>query len=528
MAALTGSVLIDLLLAVASLLCFAYWFITSNDDYWDKRGVPNTKKGLIRQTLLGQLSQGDRMKQMYKEFAGERYFGFFQVRKEGLIIRDPKLINLILVKDFSHFQDRPSQPKHDPISKSLFGLKGRMWRALRYKLTPTFTTGKLRGMFEQVSKCGDNMMKTIEKHSPTEGLETKNLLFEFTLDVISSCAFGVQYHPDSAEFKEFKLFVEKAFAFSPFKLLKLALMLLAPKVAEFFKMSTTPGGTRSYFINLTKATIKYRKDNNIQRNDYFQLLLTLKEQEESGKEMGLSMSDATEEDAVVNQMQYTGESNESCDTSEKLFSEEVISANTFIFLIAGSETVARTISFVLFSLTQHPEIQQRLQEEVDSVLAKHGHWSYEAIRSLTYLDQVVQETQRMYPIIPMLVRECIQPYKVPDSDLTIEKGVIVMIPVVALHHDPQYYPDPEQFKPERFQGNNFKPSSTFLPFGDGPRICIAMRFALMEVKSCVAKVVSQYSVKLHSKTQLPLKFKVRSFVPAVEGDIWLSFEKRRV
>lgn len=72
--------------------------------------------------------------------------------------------------------------------------------------------------------------------------------------------------------------------------------------------------------------------------------------------------------------------------------ENTICANSFIFLTAGSESTANTISFTLLNLTQHPEVQQRVQREVDSVLKQHGGWNYDAIRDLTYMDQVIQGT----------------------------------------------------------------------------------------------------------------------------------------
>ncbi|KAG8288968.1 heme binding [Homalodisca vitripennis] len=114
---------------------------------------------------------------------------------------------------------------------------------------------------------------------------------------------------------------------------------------------------------------------------------------------------------------------------------------------------------------------------------------------MTYLDQSHRGCTRCCP-------HCI-----------IEEGTLVVVPVAALHQDPQYYPDPSQFDPESFEGNNFKPSSTFLPFGDGPKICIAISFAVMEVKACVARIVSQYTVKFSNKTQLPLQFDIPSFLP---------------
>lgn len=84
----------------------------------------------------------------------------------------------------------------------------------------------------------------------------------------------------------------------------------------------------------------------------------------------------------------------------------------------------------------------------------------------------VSETLRLYPVAPMLFRVCTEPYKVPDSSLVIEKGTRVIIPVLSIQTDPDNYESPEVFDPDRFLDNNFKPSGKFLPFGDGPRICI--------------------------------------------------------
>uniref|UniRef100_A0A1B6L2L0 Cytochrome P450 n=1 Tax=Graphocephala atropunctata TaxID=36148 RepID=A0A1B6L2L0_9HEMI len=532
MAVITDSTFVDVLLALIPALYLLYWYITRNDDYWDKRGVPNVKKGLFMDTFIGKRSQMESVMDIYNTFSGQKFAGLFQFKRPVLMVLDPTLINKVLVKDFTYFQDRGAPViKKDMFSRNLFGLRGRVWRALRYKLTPTFTTGKLRGMFEQISKSGDNLVEKIEELSSTKDIakdvDPKNVLFEFTLDVIASCAFGVQFKPNSPDFNKFKAIVDKTFTASPLRFLKFGIVMIAPKIAEFFNITVSSSEAGEYFMNLTKATMKFRKENNIQRNDYFQLLVSLKEQEESGKDMMTHAAPPlTEEDAVINQMQYTEEDGQSLDTSEKLFSDEAISSNSVIFLTAGSETVARAIGFALFELSRHPDIQQKLQQEVDSVLSKHGSWSYEALRDMTYLDQVIQESQRMYPALPSLMRECVRSYKVPDSDLIIEKGVLVLIPVAGLHKDPQYYPDPSQFNPDRFKDNNFKPNSTFLPFGDGPRICIAMRFAVMEVKACVARIIAQYSVQLSDKTQLPLQFDVRSFITSVKGGIILSFEKR--
>lgn len=84
------------------------------------------------------------------------------------------------------------------------------------------------------------------------------------------------------------------------------------------------------------------------------------------------------------------------------------------------------------------------------------------------------ETLRMYGSAPFLIRKCVDPYKIPNTFVTLDKDVQVIIPSYAIHHDPEIYPDPEVFDPERFTEENVKRRHhySFLPFGEGPRMCI--------------------------------------------------------
>ena len=80
----------------------------------------------------------------------------------------------------------------------------------------------------------------------------------------------------------------------------------------------------------------------------------------------------------------------------------------------------------------------------------------------------------MYPPLPMLDRICVKSYRIPGTDVVIDKGCKIVIPTYAVHHDPKYYPEPFEFDPDRFLEDNVKsrPKYTYLPFGDGPRLCI--------------------------------------------------------
>ncbi|KAG8267662.1 hypothetical protein J6590_108599 [Homalodisca vitripennis] len=102
----------------------------------------------------------------------------------------------------------------------------------------------------------------------------------------------------------------------------------------------------------------------------------------------------------------------------------------------------------------------------------------------------------MYASLPFLTRVCTERYQFPGTDLVIEKGVRVNIPTYAIHHDPDIYPDPYKFDPDRFSEENSKDRHhyAFLPFGEGPRICIGMRFGKLQVKVGLAAILSKYQL----------------------------------
>ncbi|XP_046686011.1 probable cytochrome P450 6a13, partial [Homalodisca vitripennis] len=139
-------------------------------------------------------------------------------------------------------------------------------------------------------------------------------------------------------------------------------------------------------------------------------------------------------------------------------------------LTAGSDPTANTITFVLYELAFNPLVQKQLQQEIDLVLQKYGgKMSYESMKDMAYLDLVIQETNRKYSLAGFMRRVCSIPYQIPGTDVVIEKGTKIVIPMHAIHNDPSIYPEPEKFIPERFEGNNHRSNGgKYLPFGDGP------------------------------------------------------------
>ncbi|KAK9754463.1 Cytochrome P450 [Popillia japonica] len=190
------------------------------------------------------------------------------------------------------------------------------------------------------------------------------------------------------------------------------------------------------------------------------------------------------------------------------------------FLLAGYESSNTTISLALYELALNKCIQTKLREEILSNLDAEGDISYDSVNTMEYLDKIVHETLRKYPVFPAIGRTCTKDYKIPNSAVVIEKGVTVIISLSGMHHDPKYFPDPEVFDPERFTTENVRrrPPYTFLPFGEGQRSCIGQRLGLLLVKLGLAYVIRSFEVDVCDETVVPLQFSPKKINLCVEGD----------
>lgn len=118
-------------------------------------------------------------------------------------------------------------------------------------------------------------------------------------------------------------------------------------------------------------------------------------------------------------------------------------------------------------------------------------------------------------------------FKIPGSDLTIPAKTVVIIPTYALHHDPEHYPDPDRFDPERFNATNraSRHSCVYIPFGEGPRICIGMRFGLTQTRAALIKILRSFRLKPGPNTPAQLKGDPKSFLGVPAGAVDLLIER---
>lgn len=131
---------------------------------------------------------------------------------------------------------------------------------------------------------------------------------------------------------------------------------------------------------------------------------------------------------------------------------------------------------------------------------------------------------RKYPPLGLLNRSAVRDYYVPEFDYVIQKGTAVWIPVYALHHDPNLFPNPEQFDINRFSSENIKNRApvSYLPFGDGPRNCVGLRFGIMQARVGLATLILNFDFSVCDETVIPLKIAPEQFIMSPKGGVTLK------
>ncbi len=166
-------------------------------------------------------------------------------------------------------------------------------------------------------------------------------------------------------------------------------------------------------------------------------------------------------------------------------------------MIAGYETTSTALSYIAYVLATHPEEQQKLQEHIDTHFdgeTEHDMPSYDAISNMDYLDMFIRETLRMYPIAPVVIsRQSTEDFHIKGFG-TIPAGTGIAVDIYRLHFDPELWGpvDPHTFYPERFATKRHP--MAWIPFGAGPRNCVGMRFALIELKMTLVRLLKTYSL----------------------------------
>nr|XP_056722611.1 cytochrome P450 3A9-like [Euleptes europaea] len=426
-----------------------------------------------------------------------KVWGIYDGRQPVLSILDPTIIKAVLVKEcYTTFTNRRGVRLVGILENAVSMSKDEQWKRIRTVLSPTFTSGKLKEMFPIIKHYGEilvqNVQKKVERDEP---VAVKDVFGAYSMDVVTSTSFGVNIdsmnNPKDPFVKEIKK-MTKFKAFDPLFILTFACPFLVP-IFRKMNVNLFPNEAVEFF---TRAVGKIREQRQKQgkgaRVDFLQLMID---------------SQGVDSNGVNDHQQSNG-----VDHSFKGLSDIEILAQAIIFIFAGYEPSSNSLGYVAYLLATHPDVQQKLLDEIDSVLPNKAPLTYDAIMQLEYLDMVISETQRLYPLGGRLER--LSKRDVEINGVTILKGMVVIIPPYILHRDPEYWPEPEEFRPERFSKENRENIDpyTYLPFGAGPRNCIGMRFALVAMKVAIAILLQHFSFRTCKETPIPLELNTDVFL----------------
>ncbi|KAF3430496.1 hypothetical protein E2986_13931 [Frieseomelitta varia] len=496
-------------LSLVAVIVAFYYFITRNHNFFKKHGIvhvpPTPLFGNMGSFARRQITMPDFVVKIYQMDPKAKYIGFYEFFTPIIVLRDLDLIKAVTIKNAEQFSDHRPQlnKKVDPmLGGMLFMMNGEQWKDHRNMLSPTFTSSKIKTMFKLMSECASRFAEHLS-NLPEEQRETemKGLLTKYTNDVIASCVYNVSIDSVKEPNNVFYMYGRICTTLATFKK---SLIILAhrnaPWLVELLQLKIVDSHIAKFFYDQVAETVETRQRTGDRRSDILQLFMDNNKKREPGKEMTV----------------------------------QDMANHAFSFFFGGFDTVSSQSCIVAHLLAENPDVHKRLQQEIDETLKNNnGELTYDAVHEMKYLDAVINETLRLYPIATLIERMCVKDFELPparpgDKSFTVKAGMSIWIPVTGIHQDPKYYENPLKFDPDRFYENKtVANSNAFLPFGLGPRMCIGNRFALTEMKVLFSHVLAKCNIRLAPRTITPLQFEKGVFSVTGRNGFWLAIEPRK-
>ncbi|UMM15539.1 hypothetical protein L5515_012947 [Caenorhabditis briggsae] len=494
--------------------------------YWRRRGVPGPLGYPVVGSFLSTIEHTNPQYLQIREWTKQygSVYGYTEGTMKTLIVSEMDLVHQLFVTQYDNFYGRKLNPIQGNPEKddraNLFSAQGYRWKRLRAIASPTFSNNSLRKINLTVEDCAIELLRHIEEQ--TTGGEPINMLQfyqEFTMDVIGRIAMG---QIDSQMFRNPLLNFVKAIFADNRKHIPL-IGGVFPVLAQIFRyfMLKFPFLGAANFIHVHKTMVSAVHNRIAQR--------------EEDKNNGIEPGEPQDFidlflDARAEDVEHFGESNadfskSSSYNNRQLTTMEVVGQCT-VFLIAGFDTTALSLSYSTFLLATHPEIQKKLQEEVD-IECPDSVITFDQLSKLKYMDCVIKETLRLYPLGTLAnSRRCMRATKL--GNVEVEVGTMVQVDTWSLHTDTKVWgDDAKEFKPERWllpETDKISQKGGYIPFGLGPRQCIGMRLANMEEKILLSHILRKYTFKTGKKTDIPLKLHGRATTQP--ESVWMHLVSR--
>ncbi|UMM43552.1 hypothetical protein L5515_019015 [Caenorhabditis briggsae] len=493
----TMGLLVCFVAVFAVIASYFKWIHT----YWKRRGVD----GPVGLPFIGSfydLADKDKprgyiLHEWTKKFGS--IFGYYEGATPVLVVSDVYVLQEIFIKKFDCFYARKNTNRiHGDLECSqeeprvnLFAARGARWKRLRSLASPAFSVRALKQVHNKMENSVLCMIDHMAKHENSAAFNIHEYYQEFTYDVISRLAMGQAY---SEQFNNEGVNIVKKIFMRSNRTLPWYLAVLFPRFQNtvknfFFKHESIRGGDVALLYKFCEKAvydrIKERSANAEQeiendQNDFIDMFLDY-------------YTEAEIEDAEFGT------------TVEKKVTSEDVIGSCFVFLLAGFDTTANALAYASYLLAKNPEKMHKAQQEIDEICTSENI-SYDDIAKLNYLDSIIKEALRIYPVAWFACsRECVKTTTL--GGLVIDKGVRIEADVTALHHSKEIWGEnAEQFVPERWlESSAPRHTMSWIPFGAGPRQCVGMRLGMSEAKTALAHVLRKWSIVAGPETEEQLR-----------------------
>ncbi|KAM0968135.1 hypothetical protein ACFX13_016851 [Malus domestica] len=482
--------------------------------YWGVRRVP----GPPTIPLLGHLPLLAKYGPDVFSVLAEQYgpiFRFHMGRQPLIIVADAELCREVGIKKFKDIPNRsiPAPISASPLhQKGLFFTRDARWSTMRNTILSVYQPSHLASLVPTMQSFIESATEKLHS-SKEEEITFSTLSLGLATDVLGQAAFGVNFglsntHSIGKSIKgednddEVSDFINQhIYSTTQLKMdlsgsLSIILGLLVPILQEPFRQifKRIPG-TMDWKVERTNRKLSGRLDGIVAKR--------MQDRERGSKDFLSVIMNAMESEAV----------------SKNVFTPDYISAVTYEHLLAGSATTAFTLSSIVYLVAGHPEVEKKLLAEIDGFgPPDQMPTAHDLQHKFPYIDQVIKEAMRFYMVSPLVARETSGDVEI--GGYLLPKGTWVWLALGVLAKDPKNFPEPDKFRPERFDPNcqelKQRHPYAFIPFGIGPRSCIGQKFSLQELKLSLIHLYRKYVFRHSPDMEKPLE---------LEYGIVLNFKK---
>nr|XP_023013820.1 cytochrome P450 4c3-like [Leptinotarsa decemlineata] len=410
------------------------------------------------------------MSRLFKKHGKILFVDF--VGKANIFTVDYDFIEFVLGTHYILDKSRDYRFIRNWLGTGLLTSDGPKWKGRRRIATPAFHFSILEQFVEIFEKNGNIMINKLKKEVDKDSIDIYPFITLCALDIICETAMGV---PVDAQLKENSQYVKNVKLMCKIGVLRSTSILknndfFYPLTLDYYREQKAVKQLHEVTNSVIESRMKHLESSGgkVKENT-----------DELGRKKKLAFLD------ILLQSTVDG----------KPLSIEDIREEVDTFMFEGHDTTASAMTFTSFLLAGHPEVQARALEEQTSVFADDllRPATYKDLMEMKYLECVIKESLRIYPSVPLYGRHTHEDVNYKGN--VIPKGTDIIIFDYGILHDPEIYPDPEKFDPSRFEEIDGKRPFNYIPFSAGPRNCIGQKFAMLEMKCTLSKILRNFELR---------------------------------